>query len=387
MRDDLAGKLRALDEQGLRRRALVLESASGPEIEVDGRKVLNLSSNDYLGLASHPDLVDAVATAAHGHGAGAGGARLVTGTHEAHVGLEREIASFLGTERALLFGSGYLANLGAVTALASGGGTVLSDERNHASLVDACRLARAEVLVYEHRDVEELGRLLARSAPPRIVITESVFSMDGDRGPLDGICAAAREHGAWVYVDEAHAFGHLGPGGRGLSSEPGVASGVHARMGTLGKALGSYGAFVAGTEELAEYLTSTARTFLYSTALPLPVVAAARAALAIVASARGDALRERLSTVTGVLQRGLAEQGWEVLDVPGPILPIMVGDPQRAVRISESLLERGVLVRAMRWPTVKPGTERLRMVSSAALTDQHLDRALEAMEKVRKRMP
>jgi 8-amino-7-oxononanoate synthase len=307
----------------------------------------------------------------------------VTGTLVEHEELERDIARFLGVEAALVFGSGYLANLGALTALGSEPGVIFSDERNHASLVDAARLARARVQVYRHSDVSHLRELLGRSEiekGPRIVVTESVFSMEGDRGPLEAICDAAQGHHAWVYVDEAHGFGHLGPGGRGLAAILGGR--VHAVMGTLGKAIGSYGAFVAGSAELVEYLTSTARTFLYSTALPPSVVAASRASLRVVSSEEGERLRERLSLNTSFIRSGLAAQGWHMTGVPGPILPILVPGADRALALSDRLLEKGVLVRPMRYPTVDRGEERLRIVLSAAHTEEHLGRALAAFGEV-----
>jgi 8-amino-7-oxononanoate synthase len=386
MRRALAERLRALDERGLRRRALVAAQRSGPEVEVDGRIVVNLSSNDYLGLASDPEVAEAHARAALRLPAGAGAARLVTGTHPEHEALERELASFVGTERALVFGSGYLANAGVLAALGAQGGTILSDARNHASIVDGCRLARAGVRIYRHIDTDHLDARLSGAAGPRLVVTESVFSMDGDRSPLDRVLDAAARHDAWVYVDEAHAFGHLGPSGRGLSCDPAVFEGVDVRMGTLGKSLGCAGAFVAGSAELVDYLVSTARTFLYSTALPPAVAAAARAALEVVRGPRGEELRLRLARNTRALREGLREQGWEVMDVPGPILPIVVGNARRAVELSARLLERGVLVRAMRYPTVEEGTERLRMVASAALCDEHVERTLELMGALREEL-
>ena len=272
--------------------------------------------------------------------------------------------------------------MGSITALASEGGVIVSDEGNHASIVDACRLSSASVHVFKHRDPDHLTSVLRDASHPdsgpRLVVTESVFSMDGDSPPLSEVCDAALDHGAWVYVDEAHGFGVLGPGGRGLSADPSVASRGDVRMGTLGKALGSYGAFVAGSSELIEYLVNRSRTFLYSTALPPPAVAAALEALSIASGPEGDDLRARLLANASRLREGLASLGWRVTDTGGPIIPVHVGDPDRAMAISARLLDRGVLVRAMRWPTVAPGTERLRVVASAVLTDSHVDRALEA---------
>lgn len=385
MKRDLADRLARLERGGLRRRTLAIGSP-GPIVTLSGRDVVNLSSNDYLGLAARTELARAAQQATGSLGTGAGASRLVTGTLELHESLEGEIARFVGTERALVFGSGYLANLGALAALASGGGLIFSDERNHASLVDASRLAEASVRVYRHLSVSHLSELLekTRSEPgPRIIVTESVFSMDGDRGPIKELCDLAARFRAWVYVDEAHAFGILGPSGRGLAAEAAAAGRAHAVMGTMGKAMGSYGAFVAGSTELVDYLVSTARTFFYSTALPPGVIEASRAALAIVSGPEGDELRERLRHNSSFLRGGLAAQGWELGDAQGPILPLVVEGAGRSVRLADHLLERGVLVRAMRFPTVARGKERLRLVVSAAHEEAHLEEALAAFGEAR----
>ena len=387
MKQDLTARLAALGHDGLIRRTVAIGSEPGPVVRISGREVINLSSNDYLGLAAHPALKRAARDAAQALGTGAGAARLVTGTMEAHEDLERVIAAFVGAPRALLFGSGYLANIGSIASLASEGGIIYSDERNHASIVDACRLADASVRIYDHRDVAHLGRLLAKTASkkgPRIIVTESVFSMDGHLGPVQEICDLAGRSRAWVYVDEAHAFGHLGPSGRGLAAELLSQGRVHAVMGTLGKAVGSYGAFVAGCTELVEYLTSTARTFLYSTALPPHVLAATRASLDIVSGPEGDALRERLEHNTSFFRGGLAAQGWELGEARGPILPVGVSGSRKAVALADALLARGVLVRAMRFPTVPRGSERIRVVVSAGHDEDHLRAALGAFGEVRR---
>jgi 8-amino-7-oxononanoate synthase len=390
MRKTLSARLAALGHDGLIRRTVAIGSSPGPVVTISGRDVINLSSNDYLGLAAHPALRRAANEASRELGTGAGAARLVTGTLEAHEDLERSIASFVGAPRALLFGSGYLANVGVLASLSSEGGVIFSDERNHASIVDACRLADASVRIYQHRDVSHLSRLLAKTSSkkgPRIIVTESVFSMDGHLGPVQEICDLAGRAQAWVYVDEAHAFGLLGPSGRGLAADLLAQGRVHAVMGTLGKALGSYGAFVAGSAELVEYLTSTARTFLYSTALPPHVVAASAASLGIVSGAEGDALREKLQHNTSFFRGGLEAQGWELGEARGPILPIGVEGARRAVALADSLLSRGVLVRAMRFPTVSRGSERLRIVISAGHDEDHLRAALGAFAEARREGP
>lgn len=389
MRETLRRRLRAIEDEGLRRDPLTVTTLDGAEVTVEGvaGTVVNLASNDYLGLASHPWLCEAAALACRELGAGAGAARLVTGTVSVHRELERALAGLLGVEAALLYGSGYLAHVGTIPALMDAGDDVIySDRGNHASIVDGCRLARARVQVFGHRDAAELGALLARDAATggrRLVVTESVFSMDGDEAPLEQICALCERHGAWLLLDEAHAFGVRGPRGGGLAAERGLADRVQIRMGTLGKAAGAYGAFVAGADELVAYLANRSRSFIYSTALPPAVAAAALAAVELFDGDEGRRRREALRRVAVALREGLVAQGWEVGDVPGPILPLFVGDPRRAVALAEELLGRGVLVRAMRYPTVPRGTERLRLVASAAHTARHVERILDAFAAAR----
>lgn len=390
IRDELAARLSALEAEGLRRFPLTITAAGpsadqAPDVTVthEGQLVraINLATNDYLGLATHPSLREAAARAAEERCVGVGAARLVTGTLDQHQALEEALARLLGEERALLFGSGYLAHVGTIPALAGEGDVIFSDERNHASIVDACRLARAQVRVYRHLDVDHLQQLLSRDSVGgrKLVVTETVFSMDGDEAPLVDLCRVASTRGAWVMVDEAHAFGIRGPSGAGLVAELGLVGQVDLRMATLGKAIGAYGAFVAGCSELADYLMNRARTFIYSTALPAPDVAAALAGVELVSSEEGELLRCELRRASSELRQGLLAQGWQILkEVPGPILPLHVGDPRLAVILAERLLERGVLARAMRYPTVPPGTERLRLVASAVLGPQHTAAALAA---------
>jgi 8-amino-7-oxononanoate synthase len=387
MREELAARLVALEAAGLRRRTVVLDHSELPAPEValrDGPRLINLASNDYLGLAAHPALRQAAARCAEQRGVGSGASRLVTGTLDLHVELEQRIAALLGAERALLFGSGYLAHVGAIPALCpSADDMIYSDAHNHASIVDGCRLARARVRVYPHRDAGALAALLERDAGgagQKLIITETVFSMDGDEAPLEQLCELAERTGAWLLVDEAHTFGLRGPRGAGLAAELGLGQRVHACMGTLGKAAGAYGAFIAGCAELTDYLTNRARSFIYSTALPATTVAAGLAALELLGGAEGDRLRARLVQVSRALAAGVTARGFEVMGgVPGPILPLFVGEPRRAVALAEALAGRGLLIRAMRHPTVARGTERLRLVASAALTDEQVTRALEAL--------
>ena len=311
----------------------------------------------------------------------------MSGTREVHRRLEERLASFLGTNAAVLFGSGYLANIGAITALAADGGVIFSDEKNHASIVDACRLSRARVEIYRHNDAAHLRELLEAGAPepgPRIVVTESIFSMDGDAAPLDEICCTAERAGAWVVVDEAHAFGVAGPGGRGLAHEPAMSGRVHAIIGTLGKAAGAYGAFVAGSTTLVEYLRNRARPYMFSTALPPGVAAAALAGVEIIAGEEGGRLRRRLAEVCGALRAGLVAGGWRPGGGDGAIIPLIIRDAEQAVALADNLYSKGLLVGAMRYPTVARGTERLRLVASAALTDDDVKKALAALVAARR---
>ncbi len=384
---ELEARLRRLEADGLLRH-LSATTPPAPLISMPGRAepLINLSSNDYLGLAGHPDVTRAAAEAARALGAGAGASRLITGALAIHADLESALARLMDAPRALLFGSGYLANTGVIPALMDGEQDIIySDALNHASIVDGCRLARASVRTYPHGDVAALGRALARdrgAGGRRLVVSESVFSMDGDRAPLAGLCAAAREHHAWVMVDEAHAFGLMGPSGAGLAAELGLAEQVHVRVGTLGKAAGAYGAFVAGSEALGRYLVNSARGLIYSTALPPPVAAAAQAAASIIAGEQGDRLRRELSQAAAELRRGLTRQGWRLLPGEGAIVPLMVGDADEAVALAAALLERGVVARPIRYPTVARGSERLRLVLSAGHRGPLVQRALEAFAQV-----
>jgi len=394
MRAELAARLRSLEAEGLRR-ALITVAPPGPEVEVVDRSapapapalVVSLASNDYLGLAGHPDLAAAGARACRELGAGAGAARLVTGNLQQHELLERRLATFLGVERTLLYGSGYLSHVGTIPALMDQPEDLIySDQHNHASIVDGCRLARGRVRIFRHRDVSHLEQLLAEDSGVggrRLVITETIFSMDGDEAPLARIVELAEQHDAWVLVDEAHAFGIRGANGQGLTAERGLEDRVHIRMATLGKAVGCYGAFVGGSAELVDYLVNRSRTFIYSTALPPAVVVSALKAIELIDGPEGERLRAAMRLASDHLRAGLGKQGWRLGEVPGPILPLFVDDPRQAVALSEALLRRGVLARAMRYPTVPRGTERLRLVTSAAHEPCHLDRALAAFAEVR----
>jgi len=356
---DVAERLEELRESGLHRRLRLIEGAQGPRVQLDGKPVLLLCSNNYLGLADHPRVREAAAEAALGWGASAGGSRLISGNMTPHRRLEERLAKFKGYESALLFGSGYLANIGVISALAGHGSVVFSDELNHASIVDGCRLARAETFVYRHGDVEHLAWGL-REAGGRgsLIVTDGVFSMEGDVAPLEGLVELAREHNCRLMVDEAHATGALGPGGRGSVAAAGFSGEVDLVIGTLGKALGSYGAYVCASAELSEYLLNTARSFIFSTALPPPVLAAALAALELL-EAEPKRVRN-LNANAAVLREGLVAEGLFAGGGESQIVPLEVGDAGRTMELCERLLERGVFAQGIRPPTVPEGSSRLR---------------------------
>ncbi|MDX6615910.1 MAG: 8-amino-7-oxononanoate synthase [Solirubrobacterales bacterium] len=361
---DIEARLAELEESGLRRRMRVIEGPQGPRVLLDGRPVLLLCSNNYLGLADHPRVRGAAAEAAMRLGTSAGASRLISGNMTLHGRLEQRLAEFKGTESALLFGSGYLANTGAVAALAGEGEVVFSDELNHASIIDGCRLARAETFVYRHADVEHLAWGLRKAGPrASLIATDGVFSMDGDIAPLPELHELAREHGARLLVDEAHGTGAIGPGGRGAVAAAGLSGEVDVVVGTLGKALGGYGAYVCGSEPLTEYLLNTARPFIFSTALPPSAVAAATAALDLLA-ARPKRV-ERLAANAAALREALADEGLEVGASQTQIVPVIVGDAESAMTLCERALERGVFAQAIRPPTVPEGTCRLRLTAMA----------------------
>lgn len=367
--------LDALARQGLRRALEPLSSAQGPEVVAGGARLVNFSSNDYLGLASDPRLSRAAARALESLGVGAGASRLVVGDTDAHHALERAAAALMGAEAARLFNSGYAANAGILQALCGPEDVVFSDALNHASLVDGCRLSRAKVVVYPHADAGALERLLTGAAGRRrVVCTDAVFSMDGDHAPLRELAEACRRHRAALVVDEAHALGVLGPTGRGLCEALGVEADV--RMATLGKALGAFGAFAAGPAEVVELLANRARTFVFSTALPAAVCAAGEAAISVMRAE--PALREALWRNIRRMAAGLRALGVPA-EPRSAIFPLVLGEPARALEVAAQLRARGVLVKAIRPPTVPQGTSRLRFAVSAAHSEAQIDRALEAL--------
>jgi glycine C-acetyltransferase/8-amino-7-oxononanoate synthase len=361
---EIAERLEELRGSGLYRRLRLVGGPQGPRVLLDGREVLLLCSNDYLGLANHPRLREAAADAAMQWGVGAGASRLISGSMQPHRALEQRLAAFEEYEAALLFGSGYLANTGTIAALAGRGEVVFSDELNHASIIDGCRLSRAETFVYRHRDLEHLAWGLREAEGRRaLIVTDGIFSMDGDVAPLAELAELARRHGCRLMVDEAHATGALGPGGRGSVAAAGLSGEVDVVMGTLGKALGSYGAYVCTSRELSEYLVNTARSFVFSTAPPPPVVAASLAALELLESEPGRV--ERLASNAAALRSALAAEGLAVGDSETQIVPVAIGDPERTMQLCERALDRGVFAQGIRPPSVPDGTSRLRFTVMA----------------------
>ena len=368
---ELEARLDELRSLGLQRRTRLVSGPQGPHVLLDGKPVLLLCSNNYLGLADHPRVRQAAAEAAMRWGVGAGASRLVSGTMTIHRRLEERLAAFKRRDAALVFGSGYLANVGTVSALARPGDVVFSDELNHASIIDGCRLSRAEVFVYDHCDAEHLAWGIEKAeGRGALIVTDSVFSMDGDVAPLAEIVELAQRHGLRTVIDEAHGTGALGPGGRGALAEAGLEDEVDVIVGTLGKALGSYGAFVACDETMARYLLNAARTFIFSTALPPPAVAAALAALELVAE-RPERVA-KLAANAAALRDALSAEGFDLGGSRTHIVPLVVGEPDRAMRICEAALQRGVFAQAIRPPTVPAMTSRLRLAVMASHREAEL---------------
>jgi len=369
---EIQARLAELSELGLYRKTRLVSGPQGPNVVLDGRPVLLLCSNNYLGLADHQRVQAAAADAAMRWGVGAGASRLVSGTMTVHRRLEERLAAFKRTEAALLFGSGYLANLGVITALARADDVVFSDELNHASIIDGCRLSRAETFVYAHNDIEHLAWGLERAGSrAAAIVTEAVFSMDGDLAALEEISDLAQRHDVRLVVDEAHATGCIGPGGCGAVADAGLE--VDVVIGTLGKALGSYGAFAACRAEMARYLTNTSRPLIFSTAPPPPAVAGALASLELLEEQPRRV--DRLQANAEVLRAELAREGFDVAGSTTQIVPLIVGDAHTAMRVCEAALQRGVFAQAIRPPTVAPGTARLRLAVMATHTKDELREA------------
>jgi 8-amino-7-oxononanoate synthase len=377
--NEIEERLAEIEQLGRQRRLRMVSGPQGPHVSLDGQPVLLLCSNNYLGLADHPQVREAAADAAMRLGVGTGASRLVSGTMTIHRELEQRLATFEGSEACVLFGSGYLANLGTIGALAGPGDTIFSDELNHASIIDGCRGSRAEVVVYRHLDSDHLERCLCEHGGKgrRVIVSDSVFSMDGDLAPLARIVELARAHDARTVVDEAHATGALGDGGRGAVAQAGLQGEVDVVIGTLGKALGSYGAYVCASEEMVRLLINTARPLIFSTAPSPPSVAGALAALELLQAEPEQVAC--LHEAARALRGGLAEEGFAVEPSDMHIVPLVVGDSEAAMRLCQGALERGVFAQAIRPPTVPEGTSRLRLTVMASHSVTELRHAAKAL--------
>lgn len=362
-------------------------SDQSPRVVIDGHHCINLCSNNYLGLSNHPLLKEASIAAVKKYGTGAGSSRLVSGNMEIHEMLESVTAKFKCTEDALLFNSGYMANTGMIQAIASEGDAIFSDELNHASIIDGCRLSKAKVFIYGHKDAEHLRSLILQTTEKRnrayrrrIVITDSVFSMDGDIAPLTDIVKVIDEFEGTLIVDDAHATGVLGSSGRGSFEHFGINSSSHIQMGTYSKALGSFGAYVAGTSLLKDYLINKARAFIYTTALPPSLIASSIAALSILQKDKG--LLEVLWGNTRLFRDGLMTLGYNTMNSETPIIPLYVGDTEKALLFSQRLFEEGIYATPVRPPTVPEGSCRIRTTVTAAHSLEDLERCLEVFKSV-----
>jgi glycine C-acetyltransferase len=382
-------RLEDIQRRRLFRQLTPLNHSTAPWLTLGGRALLNLSSNNYLGLSDHPRLKEAAIAAIREYGCGAGASRLITGTTLLHEQLEQRLAAFKGCERALLFGSGYHANMGVITSFVGATDVVLSDELNHASIVDGCRLSRAERRIYPHRNIAVLAQQLEElervgHSGMRLVVTDSVFSMDGDLAPLAEIATLCERYNALLVVDEAHATGCLGPAGRGLVAQTGIDAESIISINTLSKGFGVIGAFVSGSRLLKEFLTNVARHFIFTTALPPADVAACLAALDILEE--DPEIPLRLQRKAAFFRNGLQKLGYSTLASETQIIPLLIGDEMRALHVAEALREHGLYVVAIRPPTVPPGAARIRFSVMLSHTEEDLSFALDAVEKVGKKM-
>ena len=375
---DLAPRLAERRAAHLFRQRPLLQSPQAPQVQVDGRELLAFCSNDYLGLANHPEVIRALQQGAEKWGVGGGASHLVIGHSTPHHELEEALAEFTGRPRALLFSTGYMANLAAVTALVGQGDTVLEDRINHASLLDAGLLSGARFSRYLHNDPGSLASRLEKAAGNTLVVTDGVFSMDGDLADLPALCAEAKSKYAWMMVDDAHGFGTLGAGGGGIVEQFGLGlDDVQVLVGTMGKAFGTAGAFVAGSEEMIETLIQFSRPYIYTTSQPPALACATLKSLELLRTEHWR--REHLNRLIARFRQGAAEIGLQLMDSPTPIQPILIGESARALQLSELLRARGLLVGAIRPPTVPVGSARLRVTLSAAHSEEQLELLLEAL--------
>ncbi len=379
----LEDELMALDQKHLRRRIKTVHSPVEPVITLDGQSVIQFPSNNYLGLANHPALKEAAIEAIRQWGIGSGASRLITGTQTPHQQLETALAEFKGIEAALTFGTGYSTNIGIIPTLVGPNDIIFADRLCHASLIDGCRLSQATLRVFHHNDPEHLKQLLSKRSGKHktLIVTEGIFSMDGDLAPLPDLVSLASEHGATLLVDDAHGTGILGPNGRGSGEYFGIEPNSYIHMGTLSKAFGTIGGYVAGPRPFIDYVVNTSRSFIYTTAPPPSMAAAALAAIGIVQS--DSDRRDQLWRNREQLYQGLKTLGYELTNTKSPILPIILNDPQLAVDMSAQLLEHGIYVPAIRPPTVPKGTSRLRVTVTSDHTSEQINTCLHAFDNVK----
>jgi glycine C-acetyltransferase/8-amino-7-oxononanoate synthase len=375
LNEQLGADLDKSRAEGLYRSLRTITSAQGPRIVLDGRELLNFSSNDYLGLANDATLKQAAMAAVEKYGVGAGASRLVCGNLQPYEDLERKLAAFKAKEAAIVFGSGYVANVGTITALVGEGDVVIMDKLDHASIIDGARLSGATIRVYPHKNLAKLEAILQQSDAFRrkLIVTETVFSMDGDLAPLAEIAALKEKYSAWLMIDEAHATGLYASNRRGIAEAAGVEDRIDITLGTLSKALGCAGGFVVGSQTLIDFLRNRARSLIYSTALPPAICAAAAAAVDFVMSEDGHQRRDRLWRNVSAMKNGLSAVG-VANESRSPIIPIIIGDESKAVEVSCRLQERGIFVPAIRYPTVPKGKARLRVTVTAAHEQAEIER-------------
>ncbi|MDR9425655.1 MAG: 8-amino-7-oxononanoate synthase [Marinobacter sp.] len=379
---DYAGEIEQRKQAGLYRTRRLISGPQQPELTADGKPLLSFCSNDYLGLASHSGNIEALKQALPETGLGGAASHLVCGHHQAHHELEQRLAAFTQRSSALFFSTGYMANLGVISALVGRGDTVFSDRLNHASIVDGCVLSRARLRRYGHGDVDALEAMLAETSGHKLVVTDGVFSMDGDVAPLRALAQVCKAHDALLLVDDAHGIGVLGPQGRGSVLEAGLSEDeVPVLIGTLGKAVGTSGAFVAGPALLTDYLVQKARTYIYTTAMPPALAMATCASLDRIEA--DDSRRDHLDQLIDHFRSGAEQLGYELMPSKTPIQPIMVGDNHTALALSQALETQGLLVTAIRPPTVPEGQARLRVTLSAAHTRENVDQLLSALSESR----
>jgi len=383
----LIKELEKLNREGLLRKPRVISATKGSCVKIDNRWYISFCSNDYLGLTQSPEVKNAMIQATKKFGAGSGAARLLAGTTSLHHSLEQELARFKHADDALLFTSGYAVNLGVITTLIKKEATILCDELNHASLVDASRLTKANLLIYRHRDIAHLEQLLIKAQrstlnTQRYIITDTIFSMDGDGAPLKEIVRLAKKYNAWTIVDEAHATGVFGKHGRGLTEELGLEKEIDIIIGTSSKALGSVGGFVTGSQALIDYLRNKSRPFIFTTALPPGVCATIIASLKIIQTTQGKTLRAKLWENTRYIKSRLQQMGFDLRGSISPIIPILIGDTKKTVAISQALWKKGLFVPAIRPPTVPQGQSRLRIVINAMHTRQEINLLLNYITRI-----